>query len=79
LKTGRDGGRIIVRRLKSWNGRFCVIGGVAVTRQHGLLNLAHIRKELPPLLDLNEDSESFEKLQRLIATVDRRINSRQEN
>jgi hypothetical protein len=37
------------------------------------LDLAQIRRELPPLLELKDDSESFEKLQRMIAAVDKRI------
>lgn len=43
-----------------------------LVRQRGNLNLSHIRRELPPLLDLKDDVESLEKLEGMIAAVDKR-------
>ncbi len=40
-----------------------------LARQQGRLDLAHIRRELPPLLELKEDPESLDKLNSLIAAV----------
>jgi hypothetical protein len=42
-------------------------------RQHRKLDLARIRGELPPLLELKDDTESFAKLEKLIATVNARL------
>jgi len=42
-------------------------------RQHGRLDLAHIRRELPPLLELKDDLESLGKLEQMIATTDNRL------
>jgi hypothetical protein len=44
-----------------------------LTRQHGKIGFARIRSELPPLLDLKGEPESLERLERLIATVERRL------
>jgi hypothetical protein len=44
-----------------------------LVRQHGRLDLALIRKELPPLLALKDDRESCGKLERMIATVASRL------
>jgi hypothetical protein len=41
-------------------------------RKHGQLNLAHIRAQIPPLLELKDDVESFGKLERLVETVGKR-------
>jgi hypothetical protein len=40
-----------------------------LARQHGKLNMQHIRRELPPLLELKEDTESLNKLERMIAAI----------
>ncbi len=45
-------------------------------RQHGKLNLAQIRSELKPLLELKGDSDALDKLDRLLATVERRLRSK---
>jgi hypothetical protein len=42
-------------------------------RQHGKLNLALIRSELEPLLELKGDSDASSKLERMIATVNKRL------
>ena len=44
-----------------------------LVRQHGRLDLALIRQELPPLLALKDDRESCAKLERLIAMVAGRL------
>ncbi len=44
-----------------------------LARQQGRLNLAHIRRELPPLLEIKEDAESLEKLNRLIDATQKRL------
>lgn len=47
-----------------------------LTRQHGKLNLAQIRTELKPLLELKGAPESLDKLERLLATVERRLKTK---
>jgi hypothetical protein len=42
-------------------------------RQHGKLNLGHVRAELTPLLDLKDDADALPKLERMLATVERRL------
>jgi hypothetical protein len=42
-------------------------------RQRGDLNLAQIRSELKPLLEIKGESEALDKLARLLATVERRL------
>jgi hypothetical protein len=44
-----------------------------LVRQHGRLDLALIRQELPPLLALKDDRESCAKLERLIAMAASRL------
>lgn len=46
-----------------------------LSRRHGQLDLAQVRSELTPLLDLKGELESFDKLDRMIATVARRLNA----
>ena len=48
-----------------------------LTRQHGKLDLKQIRMELKPLLELKGAPESLDKLERMLATVERRLKSRQ--
>jgi hypothetical protein len=47
-----------------------------LTRQHGKLNLKQIRAELKPLLELKGAPESLDKLERLLATVERRLQTK---
>jgi hypothetical protein len=42
-------------------------------RQHGRLDLAHVRRELPQLLELKGDSESLPRLDRTISAVQARL------
>ncbi len=44
-----------------------------LTRQFGKLDLLRIRKELPALLEVKDDGESLAKLERMIASVDSRL------
>ena len=44
-----------------------------LTRQHGKLDLSQIREELQPLLELKGEPEAFARLERKIATIDRRV------
>ena len=44
-------------------------------RQHGKLNLAQVRAELKPLLELKGQPEAMMKLDELIATVNRRLSA----
>lgn len=60
--------KVFAGRDRDWSDIESVLA-----RQHGRLDLAHVRRELPPLLELKEDSESFSKLERLITTVDDRL------
>lgn len=49
-----------------------------VIRQHGKLNWPQIRSELKPLLALKEASDSLDKLERIILTVERRLKTKNE-
>jgi hypothetical protein len=62
---------------KAFAGRDLDWGDVerVLTRQHGKLNLPQIRAELKPLLELKDAPESLDKLERLLATVERRLDS----
>ncbi len=44
-------------------------------RQHGKLNLAQVRAELKPLLELKGQPEAMTKLDELITTVNRRLSA----
>jgi hypothetical protein len=44
-----------------------------LTRQHGKLDLANVRKQLAPLLELKDDSQSMNKLEQLTRDVDERL------
>lgn len=44
--------------------------------QHGKLDLKQIRTELHPLLELKGASESLEKLERMLVTVERRLKTK---
>lgn len=62
---------------KAFAGRDLDWGDVerVLTRQHGKLDLAQIREELQPLLDLKGEPEAMARLEQKIATVDRRLRS----
>ncbi|MBI2950193.1 MAG: nucleotidyl transferase AbiEii/AbiGii toxin family protein [Verrucomicrobia bacterium] len=47
-----------------------------LTRQHGKLKLPQIRAELKPLLELKNEPESLDKLEGLLATVERRLKTK---
>jgi hypothetical protein len=47
-----------------------------LTRQHEKLNLRQIREELKPLLSLKGAPEALDKLERVLATVDRRLKTK---
>jgi hypothetical protein len=51
------------------------VEGVLI-RQHGKLNLAQIRSELKPLLELKGALEALAKLETKIATAERRLRSK---
>jgi hypothetical protein len=61
---------------KTFAGRDLDWGDVerVLTRQHGKLNLVQIRSELKPLLELKGAPESLDKLERMVTTVERRLN-----
>lgn len=44
-----------------------------LTRQHGKLDLAQVREELHPLLELKGEPEAMARLEQKIAAVDRRL------
>ena len=44
-----------------------------LARQHGKLNLAQVRAELAPLLELKDDPDALPKLDRMLAIVERRL------
>ena len=62
---------------KAFAGRDLDWGDVerVLTRQHGKLDLAQIREELQPLLELKDEPEALARLEQKIATVDRRVRS----
>lgn len=43
-----------------------------LVRQHGRLDLAHIQRELPPLLELKDEADAMPKLDRMIAAAEMR-------
>jgi hypothetical protein len=45
-------------------------------RQRGKLDFQLVRSELAPLLDLKGEAESLDKLERMIVTVERRLNAK---
>jgi len=47
-----------------------------LARQHGSLNLTLVRSELTPLLELKGELDSLGKLDRMIATVERRLRAK---
>jgi hypothetical protein len=47
-----------------------------LVRQHGKMDLAQVRSELKPLLELKGEPDAMDKLERMIATVERRIFSK---
>jgi hypothetical protein len=59
--------KVFASRDRDWSDVESVL-----VRQHGRLDLERVQRELPPLLELKDDMESFSKLQRMIADVDRR-------
>lgn len=60
--------KVFASRDRDWGDVQSVLA-----RQHGRLDLARVRKELPPLLELKEDVESLDKLDRMIAAVENRL------
>jgi hypothetical protein len=44
-----------------------------LARQHGKLDFSHVYAELAPLLELKEDPDALPKLERMLATVERRL------
>jgi hypothetical protein len=60
---------------KAFAGRDLDWGDVerVLIRQHGKLDLAQVRSELKPLLELKGEPEALDKLERMIATVERRL------
>ena len=63
---------------KAFAGRDLDWGDVEriLIRQHGRLNLAQIRSELKPLLELKGESDALDKLERMLATVERRLHAK---
>lgn len=57
--------KVFAARDRDWSDVESVLA-----RRHGQLNLAHIRRELAPLLALKGDPAAREKLERMIAAVD---------
>jgi hypothetical protein len=47
-----------------------------LTRQHGKLDIKQIHTELKPLLELKGDAEALDKLERMLAKVDRRVGAK---
>ncbi len=63
---------------KAFAGRDLDWGDVerVLIRQHGKLDLAQVRSELKPLLELKGESEALDKLERMLATVERRLRTK---
>lgn len=62
--------KVFASRDRDWSDVESIL-----VRQHGRLILAHIRTQLPPLLELKDDLESFDKLERMITTVQSRLSA----
>lgn len=60
--------KVFAGRDRDWSDVESVLA-----RQHGRLDLNQVRRELAPLLELKDDTESLPKLERMIATVDERV------
>src|SRR5947199_9185010 len=77
-RIGRSlaGGDLVVHKV--FAGRNLDWGDVerVLTRQHGKLNLAQIRSELRPLLELKGELDAMEKLERMLSKVERRLNAK---
>jgi hypothetical protein len=63
---------------KSFAGRDLDWGDIerVLIRQHGKLDLKLIRSELTPLLELKGETEALDKLERMLATVERRLRAK---
>ena len=63
---------------KAFAGRDLDWGDVerVLIRQHGKLDLNLVRRELKPLLELKGDSDAMEKLDHMLATVERRLRAK---
>ena len=63
---------------KAFAGRELDWGDVerVLIRQHGKLDFKQIRAELKPLLELKGESQAMEKLERMLATVERRLRAK---
>lgn len=63
---------------KAFAGRELDWGDVerVLIRQHGKLDFKQIRAELKPLLKLKGESQAMEKLDRMLATVERRLRAK---
>ena len=53
------------RRCQERAWRFCLIGGLALIRQHGRLDWAYVESQLQPLVELKDEPEILERLTRL--------------
>lgn len=60
--------KVFAGRDRDWSDVETVLA-----RQHRGLDLPHIHRELPPLLELKDDLGSVARLERMIATVDERL------
>ena len=63
---------------KAFAGRDLDWGDIerVLIRQHGKLDLAQVRSELKPLLELKGEMEALDKLEQKIATVERRLRAK---
>ena len=64
---------LIVHKAFAGRGRDWDDVETVFTRQHGRLNLAQVRTELAPLLELKDEPDALPRLERLLATVERRL------
>ncbi len=60
--------KVFASRDRDWSD----VEGV-LARQHGTLDMARIRIELPPLLELKDDADSLGKFERMVSTVESRL------
>jgi hypothetical protein len=63
---------------KGFAGRYLDWGDVEriLIRQHGKLDLSLIRRELKPLLELKGEADALDKLDRMLATIERRLRAK---
>lgn len=67
---------LVVHKAFAGRGRDWDDMETVLIRRHGKLNLAQVREELKPLLELKGEPEELDRLDRTLATVERRLRAK---